>query len=94
VIGGTGLNGYYDGDFEFTAEIALPPPPPGVPHPCAGRVFPSIFSVLPKQLGLRLEAQRGPVDVVVIDHVQQPTENWQRRLCTSDNHPVSQASLA
>jgi len=75
VIDGTGLTGYYDGDFEFTTEIALPPPPPGVPDPYADRVFPSIFSVLPQQLGLRLEAERGPVDVIVIDHAEQPTEN-------------------
>lgn len=71
----TGLNGYYDGDFEFTAEIPIPPPPPGLPNPYAGRTLGSIFSVLPAQLGLRLEPTRGPVDVLVIDHVERPTED-------------------
>ena len=75
IVDRTGLSGYYDGDFEFTAEIAIPPPPPGRPNPFVGRVFPSIFSVLPQQLGLRLESGRGPVDVLVIDSIDRPTEN-------------------
>ena len=75
VVDATGLDGHYDGYFEFTAEIALPPPPPGLPNPYADRVFPSIFSVLPPQLGLRLEAGRGPVDVLVIDDAHHPTAN-------------------
>ena len=75
IVDHTGLAGYYDGDFEFTSEIAIPPPPPGRPNPFDGRVFPSIFSVLPQQLGLRLESGRGPVDVLVIDSIERPTEN-------------------
>ncbi len=73
VFDGTGLAGYFDGDFEFTAEIAIPPPPPGVPNPYAGQTFPSIFSVLPQQLGLKLDPTRGPVDVLVIDSAEHPT---------------------
>jgi uncharacterized protein (TIGR03435 family) len=73
VIDGTGLSGYFDGDFEFTAEIAIPPPPPGLPNPYAGQTFPSIFSVLPQQLGLKLDPTRGPVDVLVVDSAEKPT---------------------
>ena len=65
----TGLGGHYDGEFDFTAEFGPPPPPPGVADPYDRAAFPSIFSVLPDQLGLRLESSRAPVDVVVIDRV-------------------------
>jgi uncharacterized protein (TIGR03435 family) len=75
VIDATGLAGYFDGEFEFTAEIVMPPPPPGLPNPYDGRVLPSIFSVLPQQLGLRLQSERGPVEILVIDYAEHPTEN-------------------
>jgi uncharacterized protein (TIGR03435 family) len=75
VIDSSGLSGYFDGDFEFTAEIVMPPPPPGQPNPYDGRVLPSIFSVLPQQLGLKLESQRGPGEILIIDSVEHLTEN-------------------
>ncbi len=36
---------------------------------------PSIFAVLQDQLGLRLESSKGPVDVLVVDHVEKPGED-------------------
>jgi len=70
----TGLSGFFDGQFDFIAELPLPPPPPGVPNPF-GREFVSVFTVLPEQLGLKLDARRGPVEVLVIDRVERPTPN-------------------
>jgi uncharacterized protein (TIGR03435 family) len=75
VIDGTGLAAYFDGDFEFTTEIVMPPPPPGQANPYDGRVLPSIFSVMPQQLGLRLDAERGPGEILVIDRVEHPSED-------------------
>jgi uncharacterized protein (TIGR03435 family) len=71
----TGLAGFYDADFDFIAEIALPPPPQGEPRPTGRRPVGSAWTVFPEQLGLRFEAGLGPVDMLVIDRVDRPREN-------------------
>lgn len=64
----TGLDGYY----EFTLEYAANPGnTAGLPD--AGDPRPSIFGALQEQLGLRLDSQRIPVEVLVIDWVERPT---------------------
>jgi uncharacterized protein (TIGR03435 family) len=79
VIDKTGLTGYYDIALTYTpAGDQLPqgPPPPGAPAPPPiDPDGPSFFTAIQEQLGLKLENQRGPVEVVVIDSIQQPTEN-------------------
>ena len=75
VLNRTGLDGYFDGEFEPTAEFGPPPPPPGVPDPFDRAAFPSAFTVLREQLGLKMDATRAMVDVIVIDAAEQPVTN-------------------
>ena len=62
VIDKTGLTGPYDIDLEWTPDElnGAPPEAPG----------PSIFSAIQDQLGLRLEAQKGPIEVLVVDRAE------------------------
>jgi uncharacterized protein (TIGR03435 family) len=68
----TRLAGYFDADFDFIDELPLPPPPPGAPNP-SDAPFGSIFTVLQEQLGLKLESTKGPVEMLIVDSVAQPT---------------------
>jgi uncharacterized protein (TIGR03435 family) len=61
----TGLTGVYD----FTLQYADSDPPP--PDSTA----PSIYTAIEEQLGLKLESSKGPVQVLVIDHVERPSAN-------------------
>lgn len=73
VVDRTGLTGLYEFDLEFTPDQAPPPgaltgqAPPFDPN------GPSVFTALQEQLGLKLDAQRGPVEMLVIDSVEPPT---------------------
>jgi uncharacterized protein (TIGR03435 family) len=73
----TGLSGAFDFDLTFTPEqmpqgerpAGAPPIPPIDPN------GPSLFTALQEQLGLKLEPTKGPVEVIVIDGVEPPTED-------------------
>jgi uncharacterized protein (TIGR03435 family) len=75
IIDKTNLAGTYDFSLKFA-----PPQPTSV---AAGAnadsatepVGPSLFTAIQEQLGLKLESTKGPVEVLVIDSVQKPTEN-------------------
>jgi uncharacterized protein (TIGR03435 family) len=79
VLDKTGLAGNFDFDLQWTPEQmppTAPPGPPGAPQlPPIDPNGPSIFTAVQEQLGLKLESTKGPVDVVVIDSVEQPTED-------------------
>ena len=81
IIDETGLAGNFDYDLEFSADQTLRgrgpggglppgPPPLGATPNAAGD---PIFTAVQEQLGLRLDAQRAPVDVLVIDSAEQPS---------------------
>jgi len=72
VVDRTGLTGMFAVDLEWTPDRAPLPLGSDAPPPSDK---PSIFAALQEQLGLKLEAVRGPVEVVVIDHIERPTEN-------------------
>jgi uncharacterized protein (TIGR03435 family) len=79
VVDKTGLAGFYDLDLVYTPD-QIPGPPPGpVPQgfqmPVIDPNGPSLTTAIQEQLGLKLESTRGPVEVVVIDRIERPTED-------------------
>jgi uncharacterized protein (TIGR03435 family) len=79
----TGLSGRFDFDLTFTPDPALSgrgmggglPPDPSRPAPPVNPDAISIFAAVQEQLGLKLEAARGPVEVVVIERIEKASEN-------------------
>jgi len=67
VVNRTGLEG------NFHLELRFEPPTGGATGN-AGQ-FPSLFTAIQEQLGLKLEAQKGPVGVLVIDSIDRPSAN-------------------
>jgi uncharacterized protein (TIGR03435 family) len=70
VVDRTGIAGNFNYNFEFA------PFGPGLVP--AGRPIvagPSLFTALEEAMGLQLEPTRLPVDVLVIERVERPTEN-------------------
>jgi uncharacterized protein (TIGR03435 family) len=75
ILDKTGLdsNVRYDFTIEFTPAFNGPLPPGTTFQPDPNG--PTFNEALKEQLGLKLEPQTGPTDVVVIDHIEQPSEN-------------------
>jgi uncharacterized protein (TIGR03435 family) len=81
VLDQTGLKGNYDFTLKWTPEqggpgmMGGPPgagPGPDAPPPPDPN-GPSIFTAVQEQLGLKLEPTKGPVETLVIDHVEKPS---------------------
>ena len=74
VIDKSGFTGLFDVRLDFVPDEiteAMPAPPPNA----GDSNFPSILTALQEQLGLRLESTKGPVEVLVVDHVERPSAN-------------------
>jgi bla regulator protein BlaR1 len=68
LIDKTGISGIYDISLSYTPQRLLDAPD------YAGNGI-SVFTALQQQLGLKLEASKGPVEVLVVDHAEKPSVN-------------------
>ncbi len=79
VVDKTGLPGKYDFVLEWTpdpgADARAQGFGDGITEPAPAPGGPTIFTALQEQLGLKLESQKGPVENIVIDRVEKPSEN-------------------
>lgn len=74
IVDQTGLKGSYD----FTLDYYRGPGGKGVEEgrePAPDANGPSLETALREQLGLRLESRKGPVEVLVIEHIERPQGN-------------------
>jgi uncharacterized protein (TIGR03435 family) len=70
----TGLAGNWEFELTFAAEVPSPGAlPPGVDPPAVDANAPDLFTAVREQLGIRIESTKGPVEMLVIDSVSQPT---------------------
>jgi uncharacterized protein (TIGR03435 family) len=69
VLNNTGISGRYDLTLQWTPDDTLIN---GVPDP---NQPPGIFTAIQEQLGLKLDSTKGPVPVLVLDHVETPSAN-------------------
>jgi bla regulator protein blaR1 len=79
VLDRTGLSGNFDFTFEWAPQLHGPGTPqevlPVAANAHSGKAGPTFQQDLQEQLGLKLEPQDGPVEVLVIDHIERPSEN-------------------
>jgi uncharacterized protein (TIGR03435 family) len=79
VIDKTGITNYFEIHLVFSPDESATPRPAGSDSgaPAAVRATdaPGIFEAIQEQLGLRLVPAKGPVDVLVIDHIERPSDN-------------------
>jgi uncharacterized protein (TIGR03435 family) len=79
VIDKTGLTGNYDFNLEWTpdegSERRMMRAPGSESPAAADAAGPSIFTALQDQLGLKLESTKGPVEILVIERLEKPSEN-------------------
>jgi bla regulator protein blaR1 len=90
VLDKTSLKGAYDFTLEWTPDqgqapglgsggpggslTGKEPPRPDNPAP-AESSGPSVFAAIQEQLGLKLESQKAPVEIIVIESIEKPSEN-------------------
>ena len=77
----TGLKGSFSYKLDWTPYLPQPQAPGGANQAMPAVPFdpssflPAISTALQEQLGLKLESGKGPVDILVIDRLEKPSEN-------------------
>jgi uncharacterized protein (TIGR03435 family) len=71
----TRLSGYFDVDLEWLPGQEPAPRPDGAPPAAIDGSMPPIFTAIREQLGLRLEASRAAVELVVVISAERPAGN-------------------
>ena len=77
VVDQTELSGRFDFTLDWTPDDSqfggmaakIPPPTDSANAP------PALYTAIQEQIGLKLDATKAPADVMVIDHVEKPSEN-------------------
>jgi uncharacterized protein (TIGR03435 family) len=76
VIDKTGLSGLYDISLKWTPMDATALPGGGSDStPSTDAEGASLFTAIQDQLGLKLVSAKGPVQVLIVDHIERPSEN-------------------
>ena len=79
VIDKTGITNHIQVQLKFSSDDSAGPRPattdPGAPPAVSSPDAPGIFEAMQEQLGLKLVPAKGPVDVLVIDHIEKPSQN-------------------
>jgi uncharacterized protein (TIGR03435 family) len=83
IVDNTELSGNYDYTLSWMPDedswklmgLPIPGPPPAGGGQSQQPVGPPIFKAIQEQLGLKAEARKAPVDVIVIDHIEPPSAN-------------------
>jgi uncharacterized protein (TIGR03435 family) len=71
VVDKTGLTGGYDFTLRWTPDDPVSGAAPADPD----EQWPSLFTALNEQVGLRLTSEKQPIDIIVVDSVEMPSEN-------------------
>lgn len=69
VLDRTGLKGEFDFTLEYDKD------PDAINTPGAALAGPAMFTAFREQLGIQFKATKGPVDILIIDHAEKPSEN-------------------
>lgn len=75
VIDKTGLKGKYDFDLSWRPDVTQFGGRGGTLPAASDNDRPDIFTALQEQLGLKLDAEKGPGQVIVVDKAEKPSEN-------------------